>query len=148
MQTRQVPITNIMIFTKWEFFLVSRNLLKIIHFWIVLQMKVYEPCVVSFSSCYWIIATIKQRRKSQNIKLDISVSSTPQSKKDRVSLLESSKIDPVVPDSSLVYINQVMLYNRLQFSMKIHFLSILKHLPLFIQFLMFLQFLHHNHQFL
>ena len=47
--------------------------------------------------------TIKQRRKSQDIKLDISVSSTPQSKKDRVSLLESSKIDPVVPDSSLVY---------------------------------------------
>lgn len=57
-------------------------------------------CNMSYRFLY--LATIKQRRKSQNIKLDISVSSSPLAKKDRVSVTEPSKIDSVVHESSIV----------------------------------------------
>ena len=50
------------------------------------------------------VATIKHRRKSQYIKLDISVSSSPISKRDRISMIDTPKIDSVVQESSLVIV--------------------------------------------
>lgn len=96
----QAANISIMIFARFDYYQIQRSLLKIIPILSVLQMRPFEQLVVQFFILFY-IATIKHRRKSQNIKLDISVSSTP-IKKDRFSNMDNQKLEAIVHDPSLV----------------------------------------------